>query len=275
VQQQLTRAVGVFWPIARQELTMIVELGEITNTYFEDPEFFGEERIVSFTGPNKYASQVPGFVSNPQYNAHALRVMPDDMDVDVTVNVLDQAKSLANKSMRMTMIAQTLEATRHHPELAKEASQRINFTNILSLLLRDAGVPKDEVEYSPAEMKVRAEAQAAQAQAAQQAELQKLSMAAEASAKGQILIDANKARAEAQVAQITQDQQHNDKLEEIIAKASADHKAQMEQLALENRNTMQQMILEFQMEIRAMAAGLAVSVAHGTNAINKPPASKS
>lgn len=272
VQEQLLRSLGVFRPIFSQEMTVIEEIGEIINVYFEDPDFFGPERIVSIIGPNRYKDTVQNFFTDSNTGLSARRVLPDEMDVDVTVEVLNQAEHLASRTLRLQQRGVFFESLRHHPELAKEAGRVINFTNLLLRDLEDMGEDIEAITYTPQEQEKRSQEQQQQQQQAFQEQVQMGAMTEQAKeqAKGQREIQVAKAKTgfETERDEDRIEDEHSAKLIEIVAKNNAEHRAAMAEMAEDFKNTIQKMFLEQALEVDAAKKGVNTSVQTGGNDIN-------
>ena len=272
VQEQLQRALGVFRPVFSQEMALIEEIGQIVNEYFTDEDFFGEERIVSIIGPNRYKDVISDFHSEPDLQLSARRVTIDEMDVEVEIEVMNQAEHLASRTLRMQQRAMFFESLRHHPELAKEASNEINFSQIMMSDLSDMGEDIEAITYTDEQKKQRAE-RIEKERHQKMLEQIKFEGAveqekAQATAKGQVAVAQAKVGAEAQRDAAKIQLQSQADLEEVLAKANAENRAEMSQMLRDHYLQMQRMILEATLEIEANKQGKGISVQTGGNDIN-------
>ena len=189
VQEQLTRALGVFRPVFAQEMSLIEELGEIVNVYLEDPDFFGPERIASMVGPNRYAKAVDGFATDSATGFSARRITYDEMDVDVTLDVINGADHIASRTLRTSSFAFFFEALRDHPELMKRAQSRLNFERILERYLEDMGEDLEAITLTEEEQQEQAQQDAKQRKAAIAQELQLQQGKERVKAEGKSLVE--------------------------------------------------------------------------------------
>ncbi len=273
VQENLVRALGVFRPIFSQEMSLIEEIGEIINVYFGDEDFFGPERIVSIIGPNRYKKTVRGFVDVPSAGLSARRVTPDEMDVDVTVEVMSQAEHLASRTLRQQQRGLFFESLRHHPELAKEASKTINFSAIFLRDLADMGEDIEAITFTPEEQQQRAQEEQQQKSAAmeEQAQFTGMMKKAEEGARMQREVQVAQAKAgfDAEKDEVRIDAELESSLIEIVAKANAENRIELAQMLQDHQQKMERMFLEASLEIEAAKQGANVSVQTGGNSINK------
>ena len=272
VQEQLVRALGVFRPIFSQEMALCEEIGEIVSTYFSDPDFFGPERIISIIGHNRYTKTVRGFFSDGRTGISARRVTPDEMDVDVTIDAINQAEKMASKTLRMQQRGAFFEYLRHHPELAKEAARTINFSELFLSDLRDMGEDIEAITFTPEEQEKRAQEQEQQKQQAMQQEVQFEAQKEEAKegakTKREVQVQQIKAGFQEEIDDNKIDEESEAKIREIAAKAFEDHKAEMAEMLQDHQLKLERMQEEARLEIAAAKAGVNVSIKTGGNSIN-------
>ena len=278
VQEQLQRSLGVFRPIYTQEMRLIEEVGEIICTYLEDPEFFGEERLVSIIGPSKYTRYIP-FETDKTGTLYTHYASADEMEMNISVDVVNQAEKLASRTLRLQSRQLFFESMRHQPDLMKEAGEEINFTAMMLGALSDMGEDVEAITRTPQEKQERAKQQQVKMQGAMQQQMQIAAM--EAKAKGLEKQMAEEARAasgaaieKAKGAERRQDvsAQHEASLEEITAKIGGELRAAMTLENQEFQHDLAKMLQEFRLEMFAMASGTQVSIGSaGPNKINKVP----
>lgn len=260
VQEQMQRALGVFRPVWTQEMRLIEEVGEIISVYFDDPDFFGEQRLATLLGPNRYTDVVEGFHVDERTGMSLRPVGYDEMDVDVSIDVVNQAEKIASSTLRMAMRAQFLEGLRHHPELVKEAGRIINFPVMLLEQLRDTGEDIERITYTQEQRRQRAQEEQEQRQ--QQIQEQLKLLQAESQAKGQERAIGEQARTQGRIA-------------EIGAKGEIDLRNELRTIAAELGSTMREEmqafrhdILKMREEARLESRSDVEGVGHGEN-INK------
>ncbi len=261
VGEQIQRSLGVFRPIFGQEMTLIEELGEIMTVYIENEDFFGVEKLISFTGPNKYKKTVSNFYSDATTNTHARLVSADEMDIDVTVSVMNQAEKMASNSMRENVINSILESLRHHPELMKSANKVINFPALVMNRLERSGEDLDAILYTEEEQQQQAQQQQQQQQQAIQQQMQMLE--AQAKIKGMEAQASEAAKSQGQIAvnQAKAQTEFQTDMEKMLAKIAAELQANMQ----ENQQLFQHNILEMIKEASLERQNAGVSVGHGGN----------
>lgn len=273
VQENLIRALGVFRPVFAQEMSLVEEVGEIINVYFEDEDFFGPERIVSIVGPNRYKDTVRGFFDVPGTGLSARRVTPDEMAVDVTVEVMNQAEHLASRTLRMSQRNGFFENLRQHPELAKEAKKTINFTALFLRDLADIGEDIEAITYTPEQQQKRAqeEKQEQEQTMAQQAQFTGMMKQAEENARMQREVQVAQAKTglETDRDETRIGAELEARLIEIVSKANADNRAALEKQLENHFQMIERMWLEAALEIEAAKHGANVSVQTGGNSISK------
>ena len=276
VQEQLMQSLGVFRPIFTQEMTLIEEIGEIVNTYFADPDFFGPERIASIIGPNRYAKVIEGFQTDSRTGIAARAVYADEMDVDVTVEVLNQAEHLASRTLRLQQQDVFFESLRHHPELAAEAAKTINFSALYMRRLQDMGEDIEAITFTDEEKAQRAEEQEKQRHQEKMEIMQDAILLEdakeEARAKREIQVANQKTAAEMASTENKLEAQHDFAVAEAVAKANAEHRTAMAEMLQDHKLTMERMFLEADLEIKAAKQGVTSSVQTGGNDVNTPSA---
>ncbi len=264
VQEQLTRSLGVFRPVYSQEMALIEEVGEIINVYFEDEDFFGPERLASIVGPNRYKKAL-NFKEDALSGIAFRRVQFDEMDVDVTVDVVNQAEHLASRTMRTTSFTMFMESLRNHPKMVEKASRVINFTNILVKFLEDMGEDTEAITFTQEEQQQAAQQQQQQQEQAEQKAIQTQLAIVQATekAKGEGKAIGEQARAQGRVAelQVKASLEQGHELETIMTRTMAEHDARMAELNQKFAHDMRLMFNEAALEARAGVE----SVGHGNN----------
>lgn len=295
VQEVLTRNMGVFRPIFMQLMALVEEISEIAGAYFEDPKFFGEERLMMLTGPTPYDGMLGGY-DFEQGQTKVKRVTPDQMDVDVMISAQNGADAVLQRTLLITSLQQLLASIGQIPGFFAEIQDRFKWGDIINEIAFSGWKNPEMYMRSPAEEKQHKEERAKQAQAAlqaqTQAEIQAEQAKAQGKAGGQVTIDQNKAMLDSKLS--SQDQQ--EELESITAMESGKHAAKSQQMmqefinemrmenqravnelrqqSQEHMQEMQRMVLEAGLEIKAAKeAGTNVSIAHGGNRVNKPASS--
>ncbi len=252
-QEQLMRSLGVFRPIFSQEMTLIEEVGQILDVYFSDEDFFGPERIVSIIGPNRYKDVIGGFTDGGLTGLGARKITPDEMDVDVTVEVLNQAEHMASRTLRLAQQDVFFESLRHHPELAKQAGEEINFPALFRKRLEDMGEDIEAITYTPEEKQKRAQEQKAEQEQAMMQEGQFAAILSQSEEQAKMIreirVVQEKAKAESQRDSAKITTEHQADIAEILAKANAD-----------NRAAMVEMLQDHQQKMEAMLWGCAVEI---------------
>jgi len=157
--------------------------------YLEDPDFFGAERIASMVGPNRYAKAVEGFATDSATGFSARRITYDEMDVDVTLDVINGADHIASRTLRTSSFAFFFEALRDHPELMKRAQSRLNFERILERYLEDMGEDLEAITLTEEEQQEQAQQDAKQRKAAIAQELQLQQGKERVKAEGKSLVE--------------------------------------------------------------------------------------
>jgi len=271
VQEQLFRALGVFRPIFMQEMTMIEEVGEIICAYFEDEEFFGEDRIAQIIGPNRYKDTVSGFHTDQASGVSARLVSADEMDVDVSIDVTNQADAKASRTMELSAIFGTLEHLRHHPELTKEAMKEINFPALLQRVLQNSGQDVEAITYTPEQQKQRAQQQEQEKQKAIQEQMQMAQAQEKMKAQGKAMIEQQKVQGQMALHKSEVSASLESRMAEIVAKETAQRQSKMEELQMKHQSDMEQMQQEFVNQIKLMLEEARLemitntTVGHGNN----------
>ena len=272
VQEQLTRSIGVFRPVFSQEMYLIEEIGEIINTYFSDEDFFGPERLISIIGPNRYKNTIRGFHNDSRTGIAARPVSFDEMDVDVTIDVINQAEHMASRTLRMAQMGAFFENLRHHPEMAKEASKTINFPALFQKQLQDMGEDIEAITYTEEEQQKRAQQQKAERDQEMQQQLQ-IAAAMEQAKEGartqrEVQVQQIKSVLQEQIDDNRIDEESEAKIREIVIKEAEEHKAELAQMLLDHELKMERMLLEAGLEIEAAKQGVNASVKTGSNVVN-------
>lgn len=229
VQEQLSRALGVFRPVFAQEMALIEELGEIVATYLDDPDFFGPERIATMIGPNRYQKAIQGFFTDPATGFSARPIAYDEMDVDVTLDVINAADHIASRTLRTTSFAFFFESLRHHPELMKRAQAKLNFERILTRYLEDMGEDIEAITLTPEEQAEQAQQDSQQRQAAMKAEMQMEQARERLKAEGKSMVEQTKAQARIAEQRERITLEHRTGLTEKMRELMAEHQARMEE----------------------------------------------
>ncbi len=264
VQEQLTRSLGVFRPVYSQEMTLIEEIGEIINVYYQDPDFFGPERIASLIGPNRYTS-VLNFEEDALSGVAFRRVQFDEMDVDVTVDVVNQAEHLASRTMRTTSFSMFMESLGRHPALAAEAGKVIDFTAFFVKFLEDMGEDTEAITFTQQEQQQKAQQQQQQQeQSERKAMQQQLELATGIErVKGEGKAIGEQARAQGKVTELQARArlEHPHELEAIETRIMAEHRAELAEMAKQFAYDLLKMSKEALLEQAAGVEG----VGHGFN----------
>ena len=289
--EMLMRNLGVFRPIFMQVMRLLEEVGEIAVVYFQDPEFFGERRILQIVG-KRYDKTVEFTVQDG--NSRIRTVTPDEMLTDVTLNAINGADAVLNRMARVNEFGELMSGIGAVPDLFNELRDRFDFGVIVQDRMRQTLGDLESVERSEAEIAQRV-------QARQKAEMQQLSMQTrmageltlateEAKAQAKMQQDQAKIQAQAQADTATQAALTDSRIQEIIAQASAESQsqlklqaeksdAQIEQIMMkhesdirldreQHKNTMVEMFLEQRLEIEAQLKGARASVGKGQGEIN-------
>ena len=272
VQEQLFRALGVFSPIFMQEMTMIEEIGEIIVTYFEDEEFFGEDRIAQIIGPNRYKDVVQGFHTDDTSGVSVRSVSADEMDVDVTIDVTNQATAKASRTMELSMTLGMLEQLRHHPELMKEAMEEINFPVLLMRILQNSGQDIEAITYTPDQKKKRAQEKEQEKQKAIEEQMKLAQSAEQLKTQSLAALEQQKVKGQMALHQAQESADLQSSMAQIVAKDLASHRSKMEEdrfahearLAEDRQKFLHSIELMIK-EARLEAVQPTSSVGHGNN----------
>lgn len=272
VREVLERNMGVFRPVWFAVMRQCEEIAEISLEYFKDPDFFGPSRLVTIAGTSRYATSLQGWTPVGQGELMAREVTPDQMDVDVSIDAVSGADMLLSRSFLATSMQQIFHGFGQVPGLWEEVRDEYDWAGAVELILNSAGADVGVKRLTEQEAQKRKEARAQSAQGAlqQQAQMEALMARAKegAKAEGQAAVEAARAQHQAKLEQVKTAAQHEATLEEIVAKVSAQHRADIEQSNLDHRQQMERMFAEFRMEIAAQRAGGNVSVGSGSNRVN-------
>jgi len=237
IQEQLTRNSGMFRPVLRQVMRSLEQVAEITMSYFRDPEFFPEERIVRIIGQNKYVDVIQGWHKVGE-NTFFKSVTADDMDTDVTFDGVSGSDAMASRTLLVTTIERIFQSIGQIPEIANELRNKIDFAELTKQLLSTTSTDTEALMLSPEEQqRKRQEDEAAQmrqlqmqqqvqeSQMALQAQLKQMEMQLaivqeqnkqQAMAQKQIAVDANKSVLQTKVDENRIELENDAKLEQII-----------------------------------------------------------
>ncbi len=261
VQEQLYRALGVFRPIYQQEMSLVEEIAEIINVYFEDEDFFGEERLVQIMGKNRYKDVVSNFYTHAASGMAVRSVTPDEMDVDVTIDVANQADAKASRTLENGVVDALLENLRHHPKLMEAAQDEIDFTALLIRRIENTGQDIESFTFTDEQKKQNAQRKEQKQQQAMQKQIQMMQATEDAKGAPKIEMTKIKAQGDQQLAQITTQGEHAATMEEIMAKVMSEHQSKVE---LANQDFMHQIQLMLR-EAALERATPGTSVGHGNN----------
>jgi hypothetical protein len=137
--QTLSRSVGVMRPVLLQIGSMFEEIGEAMLTYFKDPDFFGENRMIQIVGSSKYIETIDNWHKLPDGNL-IRDVSPDDVLVDGTMTAVDGFEDQINKQITMSQIVSMLQAISVNPDMYNDARREINFAALSKMMIKNSGV---------------------------------------------------------------------------------------------------------------------------------------
>jgi len=172
--QTLSRATGTMRPVLLQIAALIEEVSEALLTYFKDPQFFGDEKIIQITGENKYKRIKTGW-RNLGDGLKIRSVSPDDMLVDGSMKATSGFEDQINKRINTQEAKEMIQSLGMSPEIYKEASEQVNFAKIAKFIANNSftGV---EGDFSYTEEERKQKEQIEQKQIEQQRQMQKEQM---------------------------------------------------------------------------------------------------
>ena len=279
VQEQLFRSQGVFRPIHSQELQLVVEIAAIVNEYFSDPDFFGEERLVAILGRNRYSEAVQGISTDGETGQVTFGATYDEMDVDVSMDAVSQAEHLASRTLRMSAWNQFLESSQNHPELRAEVSKVINMAEAQRRHFEDTGMDVEGLTFTPQQQQQRAQEKEQAEDKALQKQMQILKLTEQVKESARTEREVKVLQVEGGMDMRRDAAAQENKLEEIIAKvsaetasalrqANAEHLAEMETMLADHRQKEARMLLEQTLEVAAAKEGIKTSIQSGGNDVS-------
>jgi len=236
IQEQLSRNQGAFKPVYMRVMRHFEELAEIMIMYFKDPEFTSEGRMISVMGEDRYIQAIKSFQNIQGTNTFVKEIDPDDMDVDVMLNAVNQADALASRTFLVSSIAELLQAAGQHPALLDEASKTLNFGKMFEMVLQSSGHDIEALRLTPEQQQERAQQQQQATQASMEEQLMLLQQTKQldvesqrtinrSKAFDQMAVEANKLDLQAKNEEDKQNQAHDNELEQTAFKITQDLRA--------------------------------------------------
>ena len=281
IQEVLTRNQGVFRPVWLGVMRLLEEIAEISFAYFKDPIFFGEERIIQIVGENKYEEAIADWVRVGDNNIKA--VSPDDMDVDVTINAISGADALQAQTILATTLGNIFASVGQVPGLWDVIQDEFKWGDLVRIVFNVSGYDMSSIQRTDEDKKKIADER-------EQARVQELEFTTKmiglqtealetAKAKAKIIVDESRMRNQQQIDISREEAETEGDLEKIIAKVSAEHQAELEQMLERHRHVLVEMATEQSLELAAAKelakldpGGALVSVGKGSGQINQPRA---
>ena len=275
VREVLERNMGVFKPIWTQMMRAIEEIAEIAFEYYKDPLFFGENRIISIVGQNRYAETVKGWAQVGDMTVR--EVSADEMDVDATIVAVSAADAFMARTLRVSTINEFMASTGQNPGVWDEIKDHYEWAEIFGEVFQQGGFDLERTKRTPEKVqqiqKSRQDAQQAAQKEALSTQLQLLQAKEQAAAAGEAQVAQVKSQAEMQREHGRIKAEAETDLRQILTQTRVELAADLQkietELELKRRNAMEQMLLEFRLEMAAQMQGLKVSIGVGGNQINK------
>jgi len=272
IQEVLTRNMGAFRPIWLQVMKLIEEVGDIALTYFKDPEFFGESRIITVVGANKYRESAIDWVeAGPDVKARSIQA--DEMDIDVTINAVSGADQFMSRTFLAQSIQNVFASFGQIPGVFEEIRDDYDWGALVGKVFDMSGLDVTEIKRSPQEkQQIQQQRTQTQQQAQQQAVKAQLELdqATQTNrAKADIAIAQSKQQSQGQREQQGRQEQAQVDVQVDNNRMSSEQRAEIDQMLLAHQQTIERMMLEFRMELSTAQQGLSVSVGAGSNRLNQ------
>lgn len=202
VNEQIVRSQGVFKPVVTQVMRIVEELAEIMIEYFKSEDFFPDRRIITMLGVSRYQKWLPEIKRLRDSNMFAVEVDADKLDVDVSIVAISGADAHMQRSMTVSNINNLLAVVSTNPDLYNDAKKKINFSSLVSEMIKNTLTDYDQHVYTAEEQQQMAQQEAQQQQQAtqQQIELQAQNIRFMEQAKAEAERIKQQSRAEAEIA---------------------------------------------------------------------------
>ena len=244
-------------------------------SYFKDPLFFGESRIVSIVGQNRYSDTVSNW--HKIGNMEVREVEADEMNIDVSITAVSAADAFMARTMRTAAVKEFLGAVGQVPGIWEDIRDEYKWSELFGEMFNQGGFDTDRLKRTDEEkQKLQQGRQQAQQQAQQQAMQQQLQlMASQEQAKGkrEVTVAQTKAQGDIQRDQGRISAEHQSTMREVTAKVgeqlSADLRKITTELSIQHMNTIAEMREEFRLEMAAIRTGDRISIGKGGDTINQ------
>jgi hypothetical protein len=265
IQEALSNNQGVFRPAFMSIMKTVEDAAQIALSYFRDPDFFGEERIILATG-GRYQDVIRQWdVDDGDVRAAAVRF--DDMQVDVSINAINGADAMMARTFRAAVVKEMLASIGQVDGMFEELRDRFDFVPLIIELFRDVVTDIDSIERSEEEAQQRAQnrMQQQQQQTAQGIQLEALRARAQEEAKGAREQQTIQVRASADAARdaMRLDKETANAIREIVAEANATERKELRLMFQEHLLELQRMQEEQRLEIEAQTKGADSKVGPG------------
>lgn len=164
----LMQTQGAFRPVYLQIMRGFAELGEICNEYFRSLEFYSVDRIIHVIGPNKYQDVLQNWHKIPNSDVQVRQIMPDELEIDVTIDAVTGADAVASRVAKNTQMAEFLQALGQIPDAYPQISKELNMTKMIYQFLDINGMDAEALRYTDEEIAQKQEQAKQQEQQQQQ-----------------------------------------------------------------------------------------------------------
>jgi len=271
VQEQLTRNAGAFKPVIRQVVLPFEKMAEIMLEYFKSDEFYSSERVITIIGRNKYQEVMPEAWKTIGDGVSAIQVTTDMMPTDARFNAVTGADAFAAKTMLNSIIANLFQGLGQvGGEIQSIIAEKFNFGALWEHMLDVSGLDIEGLQYTPEEMKQRAEQreQAKQQQKKDMLEQAQISMKLQQSMEQfKSMLDVEKERYKQQyrtesqtvIDKVKIDEQNQAQIEQIVKKVMTQMMADKALSAQDHVQTIEQMAVEAALEAETGAENISPS----------------
>jgi hypothetical protein len=158
IQELLARNQGILKPVVTQVMRAIEDLSEMMMMFFDEEDFWTEERIVTTVSSDAYNDVIAGWHEVGD-NLFAREVRYDEMDVAVSVSAVDGAETQLSKTFLAQQLAFIFQTMGQHPGLIQELQKEFDFSKIFDAILNSTGLDTESLRLTPEQKRIRAQQQ--------------------------------------------------------------------------------------------------------------------
>lgn len=260
VTQVLESNQGVFRPIMNQLMRICEEITEILIAALGSPEFFGQTRVVTVVGRNRYDKLVSGWKEmGKDTGVFSREVAQADFDPNVLIDCVSGAKAMMERQLKLSSIQQWLTSIGQIPELFNDLKDKYDFSVLLAPLILSAMDDPERAARTPEQiLKLQQDRQIAADQDFQrklsfQQQTETMHFQARETAKGQRGIAEIQAQSDAAVHE--QESASMARISEEVAKTRAEMMQIVQILSVQQKLDLAKMQEQAKLDIKVAKAG--------------------